>query len=127
MSSLLSQWHGDAPLCCLLSHLLLVLLLLLLQVALQPGTDKVLGCIDIRLPQTATGMRVLGGASARQQQQQHCQYACAPVGPAKVQQLGLAAWHRAAAACMHIVKYEAWRVQGASTAQIQTSASACVT
>ncbi|KAF6264824.1 hypothetical protein COO60DRAFT_1482715 [Scenedesmus sp. NREL 46B-D3] len=29
-------------------------------VALQPGTDKVLGCIDIRLPQTATGMRVLG-------------------------------------------------------------------
>jgi hypothetical protein len=56
-----------------------LLLLLLLQVALQPGTDKVLGCIDIRLPQTVTDMRVLGEASAVQQQQQqkrqHCQYA----------------------------------------------------
>jgi hypothetical protein len=63
--------------CCPLSHLLL----LLLQVSLQAGTDKVLGCIDIRLPQTATGMRVLGellGSSSsssntqRRQQQQRC-------------------------------------------------------
>jgi hypothetical protein len=39
---------------------LLLLLLSAMQVALQPGSSKVLGCIDIRLPQTATGMRALG-------------------------------------------------------------------
>jgi hypothetical protein len=40
--------------------LLLLLLLNAMQVALQPGSSKVLGCIDMRLPQTATGMRALG-------------------------------------------------------------------
>jgi hypothetical protein len=52
----------------------LLLLLLLLQVALQPGTGKVLGCIDIRLPQTATGMCALGAAERQGLKAYHCHH-----------------------------------------------------
>lgn len=41
-------------------HYTIPLVPLVLQVAVQPDSGKVLGCIDIRLPRSATGMRATG-------------------------------------------------------------------